>query len=544
MTRRGSLRDLGRLLLGHSRRYRHRRLQEVAASALREPGGERAWVVSVVNVTLRGRRFLRSSLRLAPRRLRTRLAFRRAAIRDFAGRQRVLSLLCPTRQRISQVIALLTSISQTAAVPGRVEVLFYVDSDDPQLEQYRALLADGGGRFGDLARCVLLVDEPVGVPAAWNELAAAAAGDLLLMANDDQRYVDYGWDVRLDTQVTELTRTLGDEVACLFFDGGQYPEGGHDFPIVTRRWYQTLGYFTPTMFSQWEVETWVFDIAERLGRLFPVPGVFVEHLHYQDYKAPFDATYQRHRMTTQKSLTDHALFLRTAGQREADAAKLRAVIDAASAGRDTATGDTEAATGDTEAATSGTEAAAGEPDTAGFWFAGYLADQQERAAAEVSAWLAAQAPDGADGADGAAAAGPADRVSLYAAGAWTPQAWRSFPVITDIMAAVPEATLPDHSAVDLTVLRPGPAQAQALADASEPGSVDVLWGIAVPDGTSLETAGRRRVWAAGECVAARGRLAVTLPEDNRAPLVAVWFTVAREPAPAGASGRRAGGRDA
>ena len=119
----------------------------------------------------------------------------------------------------------------------------------------------------------MLVGDPIGVPAAWNELATAAAGDLLMMANDDQRYVDFGWDSRLDARVDELTVGHPDEVLCLFFDAGQYPAGGHDFPILTRTWYGTLGYFMPTMFSQWEVETWVFDIAERLDRLFPVPGV-------------------------------------------------------------------------------------------------------------------------------------------------------------------------------------------------------------------------------------------------------------------------------
>jgi hypothetical protein len=510
MSRGGSLRDLGRLMAGHSGRYRDRRLQEVAASALREPGRGGAWVVSVLNLTLRGRRFLRNSLRLTPRRLRTRLAFRRSAGQDYAGPQRVLSLLCPTRQRTDQVARLLTSIIRTAAVPGRVEVLFYVDSDDPQLPWYRELLSGAGQRSGALARCVLLVGEPVGVPAAWNVLAEAATGDLLLMANDDQRYVDYGWDVWLDRRVTELTRTWPDEVLCLYLDGGQYPEGGHDFPIVTRRWYDALGYFTPTMFSQWEVETWVFDIAERLGRLCPVPGVFVEHLHYQDYKAPFDATYQRHRMTTQKSLSDHALFLRTAGQREADAAKLRALMDAASV------------------TASGTAGVSGADE---FWFARYLADQQERSAGEADAWLAGQP---------AAAAGP--QVSLYAGGTWTPEARRSFPVIADVMAAVPEATLPGSSAVELTVLRPG--QAQTLAAAPWPDLVQVLWGIRVPDGASLAAGGRQSAWGTGECVVADGGLAVSLRNGGQAPLVALRFTVARAAAAAGIASREAVSGDA
>jgi glycosyl transferase/beta-hydroxylase protein BlmF len=526
MNRGGPVRDLGRLLLGHAGQFRDRRLQEVAARALRESGRRRAWVVSVLNVTLRGRRFLREALWLKPRRMHSRLAFSRGPAGGYPGPHRSLSLLCPSRGRTRQVVRMLSSIERTAAVPARVEVLFYVDSDDPELARYRVLFGNIQRRFRRLGRCELIVGEPIGVPAAWNELAAAAAGDLLLMANDDQRYVSYGWDVLLDAAVSELTGARPDGVLCLFFDGGQYPDGARDFPVLTRRWYETLGYFTPTIFSQWEVETWIFDIADRLGRLYRVPGVYVDHLHYQDYKAPFDATYRRHRMTSEKSLTDHALFLRTAGQRDEEAGKLQAVIDGAQPGRG-----------------GGRPGDAGPPAADSFWFTRYLLAQQERVAGEIDAWLA-----GGEGAAERAAPPPGGavqwpaRVSLFAAGGWTAAARQQFPVITDVMAAVPDAILPGGSAVQLWALLPG--QAGQLAAPPGAASLQVFWGIRVPDRSGLAAAGQRAGWGAGHCLVLDGRAQVTARNDGQQPLVVLGFAVPRAAGGSAATSELAAGRDA
>ena len=318
---------LARLLLGHIGRFRTGQLQDLAAATLREPTARHRLVVPAVNLTLRARRATRTALyvrpRLAASRARFAVRYRGHAV-SAAGIR--LSLLCPTRQRPRQLAALLRSLDRSAHRGDRVEILCYVDADDPALAGYRRLFDRAGRRFPRLGRCVLHIGAPLGVPTAWNVLAAESTGDYLLMANDDQLYADYGWDVTVDRTVAELAEREPDGVHCLYFDGGQYPDGGYDFPVISRRWYATLGYYAPTAFQQWQAEKWIFDIAERIGRLRPIPGVFVEHLHYQDYKAPFDPTYQRHRMTRATSFADQALFLRTERDRAAAAAKLARAI--------------------------------------------------------------------------------------------------------------------------------------------------------------------------------------------------------------------------
>jgi aspartyl/asparaginyl beta-hydroxylase (cupin superfamily) len=433
-----------------------------------------------------------------------------------------------------------------------------VDDDDPDLPGYQKFFARERARAARTAgiRCELVVGPPIGVSAAWNELAARAGGDFLLMANDDQLYVEHGWDVAFDERARSLLAEHPDGVFCLYFDGGQYPEGSCDFPILSRRWYATLGYFTPTLFEQWENEQWVFDVARRAGRLFAVPGVFVEHRHYQDYKAPFDETYKRHRLSRVKSLADHAVFVRSAGQREADAERLRGVLRAGSA---TPPRPNEEAPVTTAAASNigigaYTEQAArryfshlidawnfagrydeahecarlavqqglwtdpmqrpreyirglqAKPlhDPAGFWFVPYLEENYPKIRAEVEAVLASAVgidrsvyntdPDDRT----LARQGTWDQAFLYRDGAWQEEVRAHFPVTAGIIAGIPEATTLNPGVVSISRLEPDTHLA-AHCGASN-ALLRVHMGIDVPEGLTLRVGEEITTWQNGRCL--------------------------------------------
>ncbi|QKV97140.1 aspartyl/asparaginyl beta-hydroxylase domain-containing protein [Streptomyces sp. NA02950] len=524
-------RDLGRLLLGHSQRYRDAKLQDVVTAALRDSGAGRSRVLSVLNGSIRVRQELAYALRLEPRRLWTKLTFARrtAAV---PSRTQSLSLLCPTRNRVANLAEFLRSVHRTAAAPGRIEVLAYVDEDDPALPEYRELFAHARLRFAGLARCALHVGPPIGVAAAWNHLAEQAEGNFLLMANDDQLYVDHGWDVALDRRVAELTVMHEDAVLCLYFDAAQYADGGRDFPIVSRSWYETLGYFVPTIFQQWEVEQWVFDLAERLGRLYAVSGVFVEHRHYQDYKAPFDETYQRHRMTRNKSFADHALFLRTEAERVAETAKLAARVarghqDGPANGR--RVGLTEAlservreryralidelhAVAQHEAAAQCADLAVRqglwasslhrpveydpelpvvtEHDAQDLWFTAHLAARHHAIAAELRAEFGARSPDREDGG--------AEPLPLYSDGTWTAAA-AALPVTRAALDDIPEALLFPGAVVELWSLRSATRSAPTCGPSNA--FLRVEFGVVVTAESGIRVADRTSSWPEGGCLA-------------------------------------------
>ncbi|SES27076.1 Aspartyl/Asparaginyl beta-hydroxylase [Lentzea xinjiangensis] len=513
---------LGRLLLGHFPRYRNAKLQDVVTAALRDNGEGHSRVLGVLNGSIRVRQELAYALRLEPRRLWTKLTFARRSAAVPAGTQS-LSLLCPTRNRVAGLAEFLRSVHRTAAAPGRVEVLCYVDDDDPALPEYRELFAHARQRYGALARCALHVGPSIGVAAAWNHLAEQAEGDFLMMANDDQLYVDHGWDVALDRRVAELTALHGDSVLCLYFDAAQYPGGGRDFPIVSRAWYETLGYFVPTIFQQWEVEQWVFDLAERLERLFAVSGIFVEHRHYQDYKATFDQTYQRHRMTREKSFADHALFLRTESERVAEVAKLAARVARGRQGERVELTDDSGdrvrehyralidelhAAAQHEAAAQCADLAVrqglwasplhrpaeyhpdlpvvAEHDVEDLWFAAHLVDRHRVIAAELSAVFGTRGLD-----DGA------EPLVLYRDGAWTAAAVE-VPVTRAALDDIPEALLFPGAVVELWSLRASSRSAPACGPSNA--FLRVEFAAVVTAGSGIRVGDRTRSWPEGGCL--------------------------------------------
>ncbi|MEK8169696.1 aspartyl/asparaginyl beta-hydroxylase domain-containing protein [Streptomyces sp. M19] len=248
------------------------------------------------------------------------LPLRAAAI---TAAPRPLSLLCPTRNRVDNLNAFLRSVQRTAAARAGSRC-----SATPT-RTTRAAGVPEAVRPGALA---LRGDRPLR-PA--RRAADRRRGGLERAGRTRRRRLPADGQRRPAVRGLRLGRGAGPagrgadrtargRRAVPVLRRGAVPGRGCDFPIVSRSWYDTLGYFVPTIFQQWEVEKWVFDLARRLGRLYPVPGVLVEHRHYQDYKAPFDDTYQRHRMTREKSLADHALFVRTEHQRVAEADKLAA----------------------------------------------------------------------------------------------------------------------------------------------------------------------------------------------------------------------------
>lgn len=351
--------DLLLLLAGHLPRYRHAGLQGILAAHILEPRRSSASTLWIVNASILIRRSVRRYVYIPWRYVSSRAKWQLSGAvgsRQAGADATTFSLLCPTRNRPRSSLTMIESVCRTASHPERVELLFYVDSDDPALQDYRNLFASVSRRFPALRRCELIVGESMTVGKLWNVLARASSGDVLMMGNDDQVYVDYAWDSRAATALTQYP----DRVVCMCLDVGQYrpkvdfnevidagegllqyPDGvvcmdvNHgrqsrlDFPMVTRRWFDALEQFAPEIFEFWNHDLWLLDIAVRLRRLHPIRDTLVDHLHYGQYLAPFDATYRRHCLNWSRWERDQALFRETAAQREAAAGKLRQLIAAA-----------------------------------------------------------------------------------------------------------------------------------------------------------------------------------------------------------------------
>ena len=204
---------------------------------------------------------------------------------------KVISILTPTRHRPNRLSEFIMSVYQHTDVKNRVEMLMYVDVDDPTKDQYLDFFEHCQTEFKDFLRIHFVFGAPKSVSQSWNELYIRSVGDIIIMGNDDMIYRTPSWD-----RIVELeSNAYEDDIYCMWMDDRINRENHCAFPIVSRKWCETLGYFTPGVFHFGYNDTWVFDIARRIDRCRFLAGVIGEHMHFTQGKAPTDETYQRNR---------------------------------------------------------------------------------------------------------------------------------------------------------------------------------------------------------------------------------------------------------
>jgi glycosyl transferase/beta-hydroxylase protein BlmF len=204
---------------------------------------------------------------------------------------------------------------KNATQKERVELLFYVDDDDPKIDEYKS-------RFPrDNHYSTVTYDKPRPVGCSWNVIAEKCTGDVMIMGNDDLVYKTQGWDIHLENRVSKFD----DEIYLAWFNDKINQHRHCAFPIVSRKWYDTLGYFTPGIFEFLYNDTWLYDIGRRVDRCAYMPHVVAQHLHFSQDISLMDETYARVRRDGQTA-RDKRLYENTENSRINAANKLREVM--------------------------------------------------------------------------------------------------------------------------------------------------------------------------------------------------------------------------
>lgn len=224
----------------------------------------------------------------------------------------MISILVPTRNRVEWFKRMLNSIEDTRKT--NIEVIAYVDDDDPQLDGYRKLFEGVGPDH-------LVVGPRIILTQCWNECFKVCHGDIVCQGNDDIEFRTPGWD----WMVEQAFENYSDKILLVHGnDGSHRGEVFGPHPFVHRKWVETLGYFIPPYFSSDYGDLWNHDLATALNRRGYLPFL-LEHLHPGFGKAPLDQTH-RERLERHKADNVEKIWENTLPQRLADIEKLRAVM--------------------------------------------------------------------------------------------------------------------------------------------------------------------------------------------------------------------------
>ena len=236
-----------------------------------------------------------------------------------------ISILTPSRSRPSRLKTFILSVFKTSFLPERLEFLNYIDDDDPDIQLYKETEEEIRKISHNKIVFKNFYQKPMSVSRSWNILASNCTGDIMIMGNDDLIYQTQNWDKIL----IEETRKFKDEIYLMWFDDGVKKHNHANFPIISRKWYETLGYFTPGCFNFGFNDTWLFELGLNVKRAHYIDTVKISHNTFKQDKTLWDSTYARNRTKERGNLyeKDREVWLNTHFDRVRETIKLINVIE-------------------------------------------------------------------------------------------------------------------------------------------------------------------------------------------------------------------------
>jgi hypothetical protein len=237
----------------------------------------------------------------------------------------VISLLCPSRGRPEQLMAMWHSAYETAANPDdEIELVVRIDEDDRSYDKLRqqGARARSGVVAGMPRQIIRWVEGPrITMSALWNDAWHVAVGDVYMHCADDIRFREPGWDLRVAMHFDKLP----DRIGFVYGRDGAHDQnlGTHGF--LSREWTQVVGHFLPPYFSCDYADTWLNEVADVIGRRIYDPHIYTEHMHPALGKGEYDLTHQeRHERDAADNNTQRYTSL--AGKRVEWIMKLQAAM--------------------------------------------------------------------------------------------------------------------------------------------------------------------------------------------------------------------------
>lgn len=174
-----------------------------------------------------------------------------------------VSVLVPTRRRVERLRAMIASFDQTTGSGAEAELVFRVDDDDPVTQEFLAtwgghkvVIGPRYGGYRDICRF-------------FNEAADAAAGDVLMLGNDDMIFRTPGWATLILAEANRYPDGL--------FDIGvsTHNEDHWPFATVSKVATEMLGFLCdPAIY--W-CDIYLRDVMSAFGRSVKLPSVTIDH---------------------------------------------------------------------------------------------------------------------------------------------------------------------------------------------------------------------------------------------------------------------------
>jgi hypothetical protein len=174
-----------------------------------------------------------------------------------------IAICIPSRGRPEFLERLVTTAKTSATDPNDIIIKYYLNDDDQQLENYKKILDGLVKKFGNSVQYEIGPDR--NTVYTWNVIAESLNADYSMLAGDEIQFVTKGWDEK----IKNIKKEFPDGIFCVAtYDGRKYTKEHRPCtqPIVTKEWYNALGYYWSPMFWHWNVDQYTGDLARSIRR--------------------------------------------------------------------------------------------------------------------------------------------------------------------------------------------------------------------------------------------------------------------------------------
>ena len=227
-----------------------------------------------------------------------------------------ISILIPTRGRPENMKRVAESAISLAYWDERVQVVFYIDSDDQaSIDMAKKLQYECPfNPYYDIETIDYIIGERVVLSQMWNEAYKKASYNIIMHGGDDIIFRTQDWDLK----IYEGFEKYPDRICLIGGNDGSGPDV-HDKKFFThgfvhRNWIKaTDNVLFHCHYSSDYNDTYLNDVAKSIGRWHWV-DILTEHMHPAFGKGPLDQTHQdrivRHRRDNVAQLYDNDHYKR------------------------------------------------------------------------------------------------------------------------------------------------------------------------------------------------------------------------------------------
>jgi len=209
------------------------------------------------------------------------------------------SLLCPTRERISGISDLLTSIKKMTHNLADIEILFAVDDDDIATHQFfntiqhQVLYPDMNISFYSRERTEFLNGD------YYNWLAAKSKGEFIWAVADDVVLLVEHWDKTVYELAQSYLADKKDRIVCVGLrDSTPKPKPSLPnfpcFPMVSREAYNFFGFLLHPNIPTWGADVCLYELYVGAKRYLEIYNyVYLDHVSWHTRQKAEDKVAKR-----------------------------------------------------------------------------------------------------------------------------------------------------------------------------------------------------------------------------------------------------------